>query len=201
VLNTRLAALIAMFAAISCTPYDPDLGPEPFLCGDREPRCPDGYVCVVRVGADQVCQRDDVAGDVTGDANLLCSADAASEPNETIESATPAPIAETGGTHTATAVICPATDVDHYGLNVNATGMNLRVEVSYEAAAGELVVDLLNSTGLSIRNAAHVNDDAGTLRADFDNVAQGTYYGRVKGMGALNNYQITLTVTSSPLPP
>ena len=63
VLYSRIAPLIAAAAAVSCTPYDPELGAEPFLCGSTEPRCPDGYVCVERIGADKVCLREDVVSE------------------------------------------------------------------------------------------------------------------------------------------
>jgi hypothetical protein len=188
----RLAALLAVIAANGCSPYDPDLGAEPFLCGTDEPRCPDGYVCVTRVG-EQVCERDAVVGDAGGDGNLLCSGDT-NEPNETIESSTTTPAPMTN------AVICPASDIDIFQLDAATTGMNVRVEVGYESARGELVVDLLNSTGISVRTATRVNNDPNKLRADFENVAEGTYYGRVKGTGALNNYSVTLIVTSNALP-
>ena len=29
----------------ACSPYDPDLGSTPFLCGTVDPACPDGYAC------------------------------------------------------------------------------------------------------------------------------------------------------------
>ena len=192
VLYSRLAALLAVVAATGCTPYDPDLGAEPFLCGADDPRCPDGYVCVTRVG-EQVCQRDEVVGDAGADGNLLCSGDT-NEPNETIQSST------TVATQMASAVICPSSDVDVFRLEANATGMNVRVQLDYDATRGELVVDLLNSTGIPIRTAARVSNDPNKLRADFENVAQGSYYGRVRGTGFLNNYNITLIVTTNALP-
>ena len=35
---------LALLAA--CSPYDPTLPAQPFLCGSAEPKCPDGYTCV-----------------------------------------------------------------------------------------------------------------------------------------------------------
>src|SRR5438128_2596672 len=40
--------------AAACSPYDPNLPPEPFLCGTSEPKCPDGYTCQTQ-GTQLVC--------------------------------------------------------------------------------------------------------------------------------------------------
>lgn len=199
VLYSRIAPLIAATTAISCTPYDPDLGPEPFLCGSTEPRCPDGYSCVERVGAKNVCLRNDVVYDAGGDSNLQCSGDTL-EPNETTDDATAVPIPEEGENHTVMAVVCPAADQDLYRLNVDSTGMNVRVELNYLSSLGQLDVDLLNSTGIEIRSGTPTNGDQDKLRADFLNLAAGVYYGRVQGMGMLNNYEVTFIVTGNALP-
>jgi hypothetical protein len=187
-------------ALISCSPYDPDLGGQPFLCGDREPRCPDGYLCVERVGSDKVCLREEVLADAGGDGSLLCSADTL-EPNDTIENPTLVPIPDAGETHMFTAVICPTEDRDIYRFSVDVTGKNVRIEVNYDSVAGQLAVELLNSTGIVIRTGTPTNNDTDKLRADFPNLAQGVYYGRVQGTGFLNNYMIAFTVTANPLTP
>jgi hypothetical protein len=199
--HVRIALLLAVTAAATgCSPYDPELGDQPFLCGDREPRCPDGYVCVERIGSDQVCQSEAAVSDAGGDGNLQCSGDTL-EPNDTIETATIIPIPDAGEMQMRTAVVCPATDRDIYRLNVDVTGKNVRVEVNYESSAGQLVVDLLNSTGISIRTGTASATNPDRVRADFTNLAQGTYYGRVQGMGMVNNYAATFIVTANVLPP
>jgi hypothetical protein len=190
---------MASILVIACSPYDPDLGDQPFLCGNGDPRCPDGYVCIERVNNDKVCERTGTAADAGGDGNLLCSRDAAFEPNETIETATVASIAADGVAPPVAAVICPDTERDTYRLSVATTGQNIRVEVTYQSSAGQLAVELLNSTGIPIRSATPTGNNPDKLRADFTNVAQGTYYGQVHG--ARNNYQIGFIVTSDTLPP
>lgn len=200
-LYSRIAPMIAAAAITGCTPYDPDLGPSPFLCGDREPRCPDGYVCVERVGNDKVCLLDDVVSDAGNDGNLQCSGDAALEPNETIEMPTLVPIPEAGDTHMLAAVICPTNDRDIYRLNVDTTGKNVRIEASYDSTQGQLVIALLNSTGTLIRAGTPTNNDPNKLRADFANLAEGTYYGRVESMDVRLNYDVTFIATADALPP
>jgi hypothetical protein len=44
--------LVLLVAA--CSPYDPNLPAQPFLCGPSEPKCPDGYTCQT-VGTQLVC--------------------------------------------------------------------------------------------------------------------------------------------------
>lgn len=196
----RVSPLLAAVVAVGCSPFDPDLGDQPFFCSDREPRCPDGYVCVERVGNDNVCLSHGAIADAGGDARLQCSGDIL-EPNDTLETATAVEIPATGDSQMLNAVVCPQEDLDIYRLDVGVTGESVRAEVNYHSAAGPLVVELLNSTGIAIRTGTPTNNNPDKLRADFSNLAQGVYYGRVKGMGSLNNYAVTFVVTSGALPP
>jgi len=52
-----------LVALAACTPYDPSLPPTPFLCGDQEPRCPEGYTCVTDRNDRMVCLADNLAHD------------------------------------------------------------------------------------------------------------------------------------------
>lgn len=99
------------------------------------------------------------------------------------------------------AVLCPSSDLDIYQLSVDSTGLNVRVEMTYEPQHGELEVDLLNSAGTLIRSAIPTSATGDTLRADFMSVAEGVYYGRVRSAGPLNHYNIIFTVTGDALPP
>ncbi|NVB84743.1 MAG: hypothetical protein HOV81_40610 [Kofleriaceae bacterium] len=195
-----MSPLLVAAVTVGCSPFDPDLGPQPFFCADREPRCPDDYVCVERVGGDNVCLSQGVVADAGGDANLQCSGDTL-EPNDTIETATMVGIPASSDSQMFDGVVCPKEDLDIYRLAVDVTGESVRAEVNYDSAAGPLVVELLNSTGISIRTGTPTNNNPDKLRADFANLAEGVYYGRVKGMGSLNNYAITFVVTSGALPP
>lgn len=58
------AAIVAVvLGGASCSPYDPSLPPAPFLCADREPRCPDGYVCRSESDGREVCRAADAVID------------------------------------------------------------------------------------------------------------------------------------------
>jgi hypothetical protein len=70
--STRTAAawlvvLGLLAAAQACSPYEPSLPGTPFLCGDQEPACPEGYVCVGEPDGRKVCMR---AGSVPPDASV-----------------------------------------------------------------------------------------------------------------------------------
>lgn len=54
---------LGLVAPLACSSYDPSLPPAPFLCGDDEPRCPDGYACVADPGGKLVCRADGTTPD------------------------------------------------------------------------------------------------------------------------------------------
>lgn len=197
---SRIAPLIAA-AAFGCSPFDPNLGAQPFLCANTPPRCPEGYECVGD-GSDAACTLSKAAPDAGGgDSGLQCDVDSDREPNDTTETATTVP--QAGSNTTIDAVLCPETDIDIYRLVVDTTGESIRVDVSYDSSRGPLVIDLLNSTGLVIRSATQVGNDPDHRRVDFENLASGTYYARVQAMdaGFRSNYQASFLVATGPLPP
>jgi hypothetical protein len=57
------AGLAALAPAPACSPYDPSLPTTPFVCGDEEPRCPDGYVCVGEPDGRKVCRAESASVD------------------------------------------------------------------------------------------------------------------------------------------
>ena len=97
-LVTRLAGLaaVATLAALgACNPYDPDLGDSPFRCGTSDPKCPDGYECMVYSDTLQLCERgaDTSSPDARIDGSgLTCNDDSSVEPNDDINTAWTTPI-------------------------------------------------------------------------------------------------------------
>jgi hypothetical protein len=201
---SRVLALAAA-AAAACNPYDPNLGPEPFLCGTDEPRCPDGYACAEDpIGAD-VCVPAGSLDASSGDGGLVdCSADADLEPNETTADPSVVPIPDLGESFVlAGAAIC-GNDRDVFRFRVDTTGKNARLDLAYDSRLSvvQLELDLLNSTGVSIRSGTPVGGDPDTLRADFANLAAGDYYAQVQGADGDEqaHYDLTFLVTANPLP-
>ncbi|HTM22222.1 MAG TPA: hypothetical protein VL172_17000, partial [Kofleriaceae bacterium] len=205
----RALMLSTALAAAACNPYDPNLGSTPFRCGTSDPVCPDGYRCVEHSAANRLCEPDDGSqladgGDSDG-AALSCSPplpDSELEPNEDIGDPTITPIPPNQDFDVIGAAICSDSDVDMYKFTVDVNGKNGRIEVTYDAGAGTLLVDMLNSSGVSIRAAVPTGGDANKLRADVANLAQGTYFAQIKGMpGVRNQYSVAFLVTADPLPP
>ena len=94
-LITTPVYLISLLAAVACSPYDPTLGDDPFLCGTTEPKCPDGYECVDVPGTTGNCvvnggnPNNPDGGDDSADSGpFVCNNDMAFEPNNTINEAT-----------------------------------------------------------------------------------------------------------------
>ena len=58
-----MRALLLLLVCGSCTPYDPSLPAAPFYCGTTDPKCPDGYTCVVSTtGGKSVCTTGSLPG-------------------------------------------------------------------------------------------------------------------------------------------
>ena len=69
----------------ACTPFAPDLDDTPYLCGDSEPRCPDGYGCQTDgLTGEEIC----VGNDDSLSQDFNCADDSANEPNNGLEEAT-----------------------------------------------------------------------------------------------------------------
>lgn len=185
-------------AAAACSPYDPDLGESPFLCGPTEqnPRCPDGYTCTM-MGTAEYCLA--MGGSVPVDAsNLNCADDSSLEPNDSIQTAFVTPVATTKNTLTfAGLAICPAGDKDNYSITITTANQNLEVIIEYDAAGADLQGSILNAGGTPIANASPTTP--GVRRAYTPNLPTGVYYAAVFGpmMGGLttNNYKLTINVT------
>ncbi|HEY5948766.1 MAG TPA: hypothetical protein VIV40_24920 [Kofleriaceae bacterium] len=201
--NLLLDVLVLGIAcsAAACSPYDPDLGSSPFLCGpaDQEQRCPDGYACMTTSAGDYCLS---AGGMVPVDGNNLnCADDSALEPNDSIAQAFQTPVATTKNTLTfAGLAICPAGDKDDYSVTITTANQNLEVIIEYDAATGaDLQGSILNSGGQAIANASPVSGMMGMRRAYTPNLPTGVYYASVFGpaMGSLttNNYKLTINVT------
>lgn len=199
--TTVVSAALAILA-VACSPYSPDLGDTPFRCGSDEPRCPEDYVCDDSQNP-AVCVASNANGGAdarpsTGDGgNLACNDDSQLEPNDSITDPTITPIPDFGPDYELVALaICPDTDVDVFRFRIDVTGKNATVDVTYSSNRGTLVLDILNSTGVSIRQGAPAGGNNDVLRAEVANLPSGVYYARVGGAaGATNNYSISIKTT------
>jgi hypothetical protein len=195
-----LTFIALVVAATACSPYDPDLGDTPFLCGpvEQEKRCPDGYSCEMMTGG-EYCVTANATIPVDASSST-CADDSMLEPNDMITSAYQTPVAAQKSTITfAGLAICPAGDKDNYSVTITTANQNLEMLIEYDAASADLQGSILNSTGTPIANASPVTGMAGKRKAYTPNLPTGTYYAAVRGpdMGTLatNNYKLTITVT------
>ena len=197
----RSLLFLALASAVTaCSPYAPDLGPSPFLCGpaDQNPRCPDGYTCQMMSGQEYCLAPQ---GTVPVDANnSMCADDSQLEPNDMISQAFQTPVATQKNTLTfAGLAICPMGDKDNYAVTITTANQNLEVLIEYDTAGADLQGSILNSGGTPIANASPVTGMPGKRKAYTPNLPTGVYYATVFGpnMGSLttNNYKLTITVT------
>ena len=192
-----IPALLLSFGA--CTPYDPNLGAAPFLCGpmDQSPRCPDGYACLMQNNG-EYCVKEGGSVPVDGrPAN--CADDSQLEPNDTIMNAFQTPVATQKNTLTfAGLAICPMGDKDTYSVTITTMNQNLEMIIEYDEGGADLSGSLLNSGGVPIANAA-ATGTARQKKAAAPNLPTGTYYAQVygpnSGTGTTNNYKLTINVT------
>ena len=198
-----MRALILTIAIAACTPYDPTLPAQPFLCGQSDPKCPDGFECT---GTDamnrMICQSS--AGTTPGvDAHIsgfLCADDSAIEgpnKNDTVGTAWQTPVAQSKTNFPLAGLsICPDGDKDTYEITVTAEGQNLAADVEYQADGAALSVIILNSGGTAISSSQPNGTDK--VHTSVPNLAIGSspYYVQVYGPAVgKNNYKVTFNVT------
>src|SRR5262245_2631411 len=130
--------LPSLILAAACDIYDPDLGTQPFRCGETEPRCPDGYSCIVRGPGEEYCE---LGVDDDDGTNANCVTDPR-EPNDQLTNATATAISvDTGELTLSSLSICPDTDVDLFRL-VLSTQSNIRVDLRHSTVRGVLALDI-----------------------------------------------------------
>lgn len=193
-------ALTAAAAAAlgACSPYDPALGPTPYLCAAQEPRCPDRYECMDD-GTRAVCV---LAGSfapdaaVDGPSGFQCAMDGDLEPNDSISQAYQTDL----GTNSIDRVfgpisICPESDKDHYQINI--TNANHGIEVITRWDSGSAVgCSLLNNAGTAIAIGAPMGSNA--IRACATNLPTGIFYAvAFSPKGLQNNYRIEMRIVDN----
>jgi len=191
----------------ACSPYSPNLGATPFLCGSGDPQCPDGYKCVSGSGSNAaVCMS---TGGSTVDGNMLngmCADDSQVEgagKNDTIMTAYALPDLSTRPSCQfvlSSLAICPMGDKDNYGVIINTDGKTIQADLTYESWGAPLQGAIANSVGTPIKTLAP-GTGSGMITAAATNVPSGEYYIEVFGPAAapgINNYRLTVTMTPCP---
>jgi len=189
--------LFAALVVAGCDAYDEDLGPHPFLCGESEPRCPNGYSCMEDPSSgNEVCLPD---GD-SFDQNFSCKDDSDTEPNDSLQMAAMTNIDATSSFSADNRAICPAADRDNYAITISGAGMkNVELTVMFQADGAPLYAAVLNTGGVPIAEAKASTAEPTTLHTVASNLPAGLYYVHVEamptGMRAVNNYKLSIDVT------
>ncbi len=204
---TRNAILFSSLATLSlsvlslgaCNTFDPNLGAAPFRCGTGDPRCPDGYECISHSPSEEICERigtdPNVRPDGGGGGSFTCNDDSQLEPNNSIADPTLTGIPGTNPTARIVGLaLCPSGDNDFFRFEISANATDALVEVEYDSTIGTILVEMVNSSGVSIGEASPVAGNMDILRVTVPNLAQGTYYGQVRTADPTvqNNYSITI---------
>lgn len=192
----------------ACSPYSPDLGAEPFICGTDSPECPDGYTCdKTKQPPRGVCVADEGNGADAGpdamstaDAGpFSCADDSGIEPNENTGQATVTPVSSQRDDYSLVGLsICQSGDVDVFRFTIDQSGKNISVAVTlhFPRSQGDLVVEILNQQGVVIATG---NYDATNriVTANVPNAPAEAFYAQVRGVdaSAQNNYNIDIVTT------
>jgi hypothetical protein len=194
----RGLVLVVLALAGGCSMYDTDYGPTPFLCGaaDQEPRCPDGYSCMLDPGnGTEVCVEE--GGSISQSFN--CVDDSAMEPDDLLAMAT---MTGLDGVRTETVEgrsVCPAGDKDTFAINIATTNEDVEITVTMDQNGGILRAALLNTGGVPISVATAVDGEPTVIKATAMNLPVAVYYAQVYGPPGgdlqVNNFKIELTVS------
>lgn len=199
-------SLCFLFALVACSPYSPDLGYSPFLCGSGNPPCPDGYACTGGSGSQMSCiSLSTHMPDAGSGFNPLCANDMAVEGsmrNDTVANAyaLPMPLPNNGVMKLSALSICPKADTDNYSLIVGPDH-EIKAEMTYEEWGAPLSGTLLNSMGQPVKSMMAEAGMDRTQLVDAASLAQGQYFIKIFGPAeepAQNNYTLTITVTPYP---
>jgi hypothetical protein len=196
---------IAVPTLVACNPYDPDLHPTPFECGDQG-QCPEGYSCNE---ADNVCTRGGDAPQVDASTVFQCADDSSFGSNDNPGTAYITSIGmSTRELSLASLSICPVGDRDHFRFTAELDNLYLELSAIGMGDRAPLQINLLNQNGTSLGSAAPLTGTPQIVRLPNPNnspvvpyqLARGTtYVVQVQsGDQTQNNYELTIKTCQDP---
>lgn len=193
----QLAFLLSGIAIVaSCSPFSPDLGNQPYKCGDGDPACPDGYFCMEVTPTDKRCINANGAEPDSMTMGFPCADDSSLEGsarNDTPMTAYQTPVdSQRLDLSLAGLALCPEGDKDNYAVTISTTQANKYLEVVVSWDSGQPIsMSILNAGGTSIGNG--VANGEKSLRKCVENLPAATYYASVFATGSTkNNYRMTI---------
>lgn len=183
-------------ALAACSPYEPDLGPAPFKCGDTDPRCPDGYACNETAAAGPTCEKIG-GGDVSVDAppsGFQCANETGVEPNDSTATAFVTPVAGDPDFTMGPVSICTDGDKDYYKLELTTTA-NVELVTSWDSGMPvNVALVSMADTQLAVGTAA----TAMSMRACAVALPPNVYFAKASaGAGVKNNYRLAIKLVPS----
>lgn len=195
---------------IACDPFEPVQGTEGAACYPNG-TCNDGLVCLsdlcvyladagpidaVPIGVPDAAQPD------AAPQPFICNDDGAIDDNNTLPTATLTPIPDIRNDYELVGLsICPDFDVDIFQFRADVTAPTVRVDIRYRPEYGDLLVELLDSGGLSVASGVITGpypSDPELVQQQIllNDVPADTYYALVRAPpGVENNYSIFMQVT------
>jgi len=197
VASTLLGCCLGATAIAACSPYDPELGLTPYLCGDQEPRCPGGYRCVDDGVSPPVCVDNDGTPPPSPDAaGFPCAMDGTLEPNDSINQASQTDVG-TGAQMRVYGPIstCPEGDKDYFQINVTTTNKGISVITRWDSGT-PVTCSILLATGNLLANCTAMGFTA--ERACATNLPVGPYYVYAYSAGGVrSNYRIEMKIVDN----
>lgn len=192
----RALPCFALVLVGACSAYDGDIGPTPYLCGETDPPCPEGYTCQDDITTgEQVC----VGGNGMLSHDFDCADDSASEPNNMLDVATMTPLDGMKMFAKDGLAICPAGDKDLFAITIATQNETVELTAEFQANGAPLVGAILNAGGIPIATASLVAGETTKIHAMAQNLPAGKYYAQVaagvSGALTLNNYKVALAVS------
>jgi hypothetical protein len=199
----RLELGWAVAAAIAaCTPYDPNLGTTPFLCGPQSPPCPDGFTCEDQSGQMVCANKSAGSGSGSGGSGgFPCVDNGNFDPGGSTATAFQTPVASGRSSITYGPVaLCPGGIRQTYAVEITEEGQTLKSTITYQADGDPLNVLLLNTSGQTVATGS-ANGNPDSDAASVPTEPSGTAYVQVVGPATPgsadgeNNYLLNITVS------
>ena len=195
--STLLGWCLGATAITACSPYDPELGLTPYLCGDQEPRCPGGYRCVDDGGRQPVCVDNDGMPPPNPDApGFPCAMDGTLEPNDSINQASLTDVGMGAEMRVYGPLsTCPEGDEDYFQININTTNKGISVITRWDSGT-PITCSILLSTGGRLASCTPMGFTA--ERACATNLPIGVYYVYAYSAASVrSNYRIEMKIVDN----
>ncbi len=191
-----LPLLLVVVSVGACSAYDEDIGPTPYLCGETDPPCPEGYACQDDITTgERVCVGN--GGMLSNDFD--CDDDSAVEPNNMLDVAIDTGLDGMKMYERDGLAICPAGDKDLFAITITTANEDIELLASFQANGAPLAGAILNAGGIPIATASPVSGETLRIRAFAQNLPPGKYYAQIAAsvgsVVTLNNYSTQVTVS------